>query len=65
MGQQTVSQECLFYECRLDDWVSVDHLLQKIGDVLELKDLRRELAPFYSPWVSGKIYPSANPTRIS
>lgn len=48
MGQQSGLQERLFYEFRLDDWVPVDHLLRKIDAVLDLSDLRRELAPFYS-----------------
>ena len=29
MGQQSGLQEQLFYEFRLDDWVPVDHLLEK------------------------------------
>jgi transposase len=48
MGQPSGLQERLFYEFRLEDWVPVDHLLRKIDAVLDLGDLRRELAPFYS-----------------
>jgi transposase len=48
MGEQAGLQERLFYEFRLDDWVSADHLLRKIDAVLDLSGLRRRLAPFYS-----------------
>jgi transposase len=60
MGQRTGLQEQLFYEFRLDDWVPADHLLRKIDAVLDLSDLRRELAPFYSH--TGR--PSVDPELI-
>ena len=60
MGKQTGLQEQLFYVFRLDNWVPAVHLLRKIDAVLDLSDLRRELAPFYSH--TGR--PSVDPELI-
>ena len=48
MGQQGGTQDKLFYSFNLDDHVPQDHLLRGIDAVLDLGDLRRHLAPFYS-----------------
>lgn len=48
MGRLAGDQAKLFYEFDLDSRVPGDHLLRKIGSVLDLKDLRRQLKPFYS-----------------
>ena len=48
MGRLAGDQARLFYEFDLDSRVPGDHLLRKIGSVLDLKDLRRQLKPFYS-----------------
>ena len=48
MGRLVGDQAKLFYEFDLDNRVPSDHLLRKIGSVLDLKDLRRRLKPFYS-----------------
>jgi transposase len=48
MGRLAGDQAKLFYEFDLDSRVPGDHLLRKIGTVLDLKDLRRQLKPFYS-----------------
>ena len=48
MGQQSVGQKPLFYSFNLDDHVPADHLLRGIDQFLDLSDLRRHLAPFYS-----------------
>jgi transposase len=48
MGRLAGDQAKLFYEFDLDSRVPSDHLLRKIGSVLDLKDLRRQLKPFYS-----------------
>jgi transposase len=48
MGHRSVEQGALFYEFSLDAHVPADHLLRSIDRFVELDDLRRELAPFYS-----------------
>jgi transposase len=57
MGQQSGGQAKLFYEFCLEDRVPADHLLRKIDRFLELGDLRRDLAPFYSPMGRPSIDP--------
>src|SRR6187397_3688097 len=47
MGRQ-VEQATLFYEFSLERHVPSDHLLRSIDRFVELGELRRELAPFYS-----------------
>src|SRR6266404_7702463 len=48
MGQRTGGQKKLFYSFNLDDHVPADHLLRGIDRCLDLGELRRHLAPFYS-----------------
>src|SRR4051794_15701993 len=48
MGQRRRSQKQLFYSFNLDDHVPADHLLRGIDRFLELGELRKHLAPFYS-----------------
>lgn len=48
MGHQTGGQKELFYSFNLDDHVPADHLLRGIDRFLDLGELRRHLAPFYS-----------------
>jgi transposase len=48
MGQGSGGHRQLFYSFNLDDHVPADHLLRGIGRCLDLGDLRRHLAPFYS-----------------
>ncbi len=48
MGQQAGANGQLFYSFNLDSHVPADHLLKRIDRVLDLSDLRRYLAPFYS-----------------
>src|SRR4029077_1951700 len=47
MGRQ-VEQAALFYEFSLERHVPADHQLRSIDRFVELDDLRRALAPFYS-----------------
>jgi transposase len=47
-GHQQVEQAALFYEFSLERHIPVDHLLRSIDRFVDLEDLRRELAPFYS-----------------
>lgn len=48
MGQQGGGQDRLFYSFNLDTHVPQDHLLRGINQFLDLSELRRHLAPFYS-----------------
>ena len=48
MGQRSGAQNRLFYSFNVDDHIPSDHLLRAIDRFLDLGDLRRHLAPFYS-----------------
>ncbi len=48
MGQHGGNQDRLFYSFNLDQHVPADHLLRGIDRFLDLADLRRHLALFYS-----------------
>src|SRR5665647_3196768 len=48
MGHRQVDQAALFYEFSLEAHVPADHFLRSIDRFVELGDLRRELAGFYS-----------------
>ena len=48
MGPGSGGQKQLFYSFNLDAQVPADHLLRGIDWCLDLGDLRRHLAPFYS-----------------
>jgi len=48
MGQQAGAQDELFYSFNLDAHVPADHLLRGIDRFLDLSELRRHLAAFYS-----------------
>ena len=48
MGPRQVEQGVLFYNFSLDAHLPGDHLLRSIGRFVDLSELRRELAPFYS-----------------
>ncbi|HEY0848284.1 MAG TPA: IS1182 family transposase [Bradyrhizobium sp.] len=48
MGHRQVEQAALFYEFSLERHIPASHLLRSIDRFVELEDLRRELAPFYS-----------------
>src|SRR4249919_1788376 len=48
MGPRQVEQGALFYNFSLDAHVPTDHLLRSIDRFVDLSDLRRALAPFYS-----------------
>ena len=57
MGHRQVEQAALFYEFSLERHVPADHLLRSIDRFVELGDLRRELAPFYSTMGRPSIDP--------
>ena len=48
MGSQRVEQGELFYEFSLERHVPGDHLLRSIDRFVDLSEMRRDLAPFYS-----------------
>ena len=48
MGPRQVAQGALFYEFSIEDHVPQDHLLRSIDHFVDLGDMRRHLAPFYS-----------------
>ena len=48
MGQRSGGHRQLFYSFNLDDHVPSDNLLRGIDRFLDLGELRRHLAPFYS-----------------
>jgi transposase len=48
MGQQGGNQDRLFYSFNLESHVPADHLLRGMDRCLDLSDLHRQLAPFYS-----------------
>jgi len=60
MGERQVDHGALFYEFSLDRHVPGDHLLRSIDRFVELSEVRRHLAPFYSS--TGR--PSVDPELI-
>src|ERR687897_539802 len=57
MGERMVMQDSLFYEFRLEQHGPADHQLRAIDRFVDLSDLRRHLAAFYS--ATGR--PSVDP----
>jgi transposase len=57
MGHRQVEQAALFYEFSLEKHVPSDHLLRSIDRFVELGEVRRELAPFYSAMGRPSIDP--------
>lgn len=48
MGHRQVEQAALFYEFSLEKHIPADHLLRSIDRFVDLEEIRRDLAPFYS-----------------
>ena len=48
MGPRQVEQGALFYNFSIDAHVPADHLLKSIDRFVDLSEVRRDLAPFYS-----------------
>src|SRR5271156_5619123 len=57
MGSRQIEQGALFYNFSLDAHVPADHLLRSIDRFVELSELRRKLAPFYSTMGRPSIDP--------
>ena len=60
MGARQIDQGALFYEFSLEDHVPADHLLRSVDRFVELGEVRRHLAPFYS--TTGR--PSVDPELL-
>ena len=60
MGPRQVAQGALFYEFSIEGHVPSDHLLRGIDRFVDLGDMRRHLAPFYSS--TGR--PSVDPELL-
>jgi transposase len=48
MGHRQVEQAALFYEFSLEKHIPASHLLRSIDGFVDLEQVRRDLAPFYS-----------------
>ncbi len=48
MGERTGGQDRFFYDFNLDERIPHDHLLRQVDGVLDLSDLRQQLASYYS-----------------
>src|SRR6201981_1512057 len=48
MGHRQVEQAALFYEFSLEKHIPADHLLRSVDRFVDLEEVRRGLAPFYS-----------------
>ena len=57
MGPRQVEQGALFYNFSIDTHVPADHLLRSIDRFVDLSELRRDLAPFYSSMGRPSIDP--------
>lgn len=57
MGPRQVAQGALFYDVSIEQHVPADHLLRRIDRFVDLSEIRRFLAPFYS--ATGR--PSVDP----
>lgn len=57
MGKRSAPQGELFYECSLETHVPLDHLLRSIDRFVDVDDIRRHLAQFYSSYGRPSIDP--------
>src|ERR1700752_292911 len=48
MGHRQVEQSALFYEFSLEKHIPADHLLRSIDRFVDLQEIKRDLAAFYS-----------------
>ena len=48
MGERQGLQSSLFYAFSLEDHVPADHLLRQMDQFVDLDEIRRHLAPYYS-----------------
>lgn len=60
MGPRQVAQGALFYEFSIEDHVPPEHLLRSIDRFVDLGDMRRYLAPFYSSTGRPSVDPRAD-----
>lgn len=57
MGEQTVTQEPLFYAFSLERHVPADHLLRSVDRFVDLSSIREHLRPYYSDMGRPSIDP--------
>src|ERR1700752_2399805 len=57
MGHRQVEQSALFYEFSLEKHIPADHLLRSIDRFVDLQEIKRDLAAFYSPLGRPSIDP--------
>jgi transposase len=60
MGPRQEAQSALFCEFSIEDHVPKDHLLRSIDRFVDLSDLRKHLAPFYSSTGRPSVDPDAS-----
>ncbi len=48
MGSRQIAQGALSYEFSIENHVPCDHLLRRVDRFMDLSDIRRFLAPYYS-----------------
>jgi hypothetical protein len=60
MGQRQVDQAALFYEFSLERHVPATHLLRSIDRFVDLSEVRRYLAPFYSCTADPRLIPNCS-----
>ena len=48
MGHRQVEQAALYYEFLLEKHIPADHLMRSIDRFVDLEQVSRDLAPFYS-----------------
>ena len=58
MGEQTGTQEALFYGFSLERHVPSDHMLRSIDRFVDLGDIRERLKPFTATSVAPRSIPS-------
>jgi transposase len=65
MGHRQVEQAALFYEFSLEKHIPANHLLRSIDRFVDLEQVRRDLAPFYSsigrPSIDPELIIAASP----
>ena len=60
MGERMAMQDRLFYEFRLEEHVPAGYLLRIIDRFVDLSELRRHLAGFYSSTGRPSVDPDAD-----
>lgn len=59
MGLRQDAQSALFYEFSMESHVPADHMLRSVDQFVDLSDIRKHLAPFYSSTSRPSVDPNA------